>query len=480
MFNHFQFFITDKCCDDKGKLEEYCGEGISVKLDPFHAVQRVMRTVKMGDLPKPQRLQFIRDLRMVLRQEKDVSGGLKRQFPTTSAAKIIENIDRLLEEWKTTKISEDTRNELHKLKGHATCLENIPPKCGTYRNERLHKTLNQIFRNHGHLSLELAIAILTSHFCLRNRRILNNASPLVPANIALLDNLSPHIFNENLDGFGIAVHSENQAPFIFPLYEEDCNIPHKEVFEEVILVLEIEKSMMLNTIRRDKLEVILSEFHLIPKDCPQATELGCHSILTEFSLKIEAGPFKTTNVLLKHAFPKSKCLVQNEYLSQLANESNSLVILLSTSTSLPIQTLWPEKLKNTVPIYIFHDGEFYVACQQDPEEIVDTNILVEPDDAEKDENMEEDADVLLICNCGRGRQLSDACETVRCKCFGKGKGCNSKCRCNNCKNDKGIKKRKIRGQTVCCRCGLGGGKQEKKRCIDNNCKCFEEKKSCTG
>lgn len=129
--------ISDSCCKDRATIKEVFGEKVRVVLDSFHALQRVVRTVKKGDMIKEKkkgvRIMFFRKLRKVFRRKSDQ--GKERQEPTAEAQEIVANIDSLLSEF-SDHLRTETVKELEKLKKrHSACLANVPVKVGTQKNE---------------------------------------------------------------------------------------------------------------------------------------------------------------------------------------------------------------------------------------------------------------------------------------------------------------------------------------------------------
>ena len=110
-----------------------------IVLDTFHMLQRVVRSVKSGDLKqgknKGKRVLFFRKLRMLLRQENDQ--GKFRTQATPSAEEIEKNVNALLLEFGPF-LRKKTIIELKKMKTkHLQCLESVPCHVGTQKNEGL-------------------------------------------------------------------------------------------------------------------------------------------------------------------------------------------------------------------------------------------------------------------------------------------------------------------------------------------------------
>ena len=161
--NHKTLIIADNCCSIKGKLIEVFGNEINVKLDLFHAVQRL--TKKM---PKRHPLYSlcITDLRLIFRQPDDL--GYKRLKNTPNPVKIIDNLNKFIKKWSycdtngwvvlNENVLKEAKNlEIHINKG---CLSDIPPGFGTNRNERLHRHIKPHF-SRTRLGLPMALALMT-------------------------------------------------------------------------------------------------------------------------------------------------------------------------------------------------------------------------------------------------------------------------------------------------------------------------------
>ena len=91
--NHF---CIDNCCQSWHKLNSVF-DGVSIKLDPFHAIQRVVTNKpKKGGSEPLQKLgtQMLHDFKLILRHPTDL--GVKRSRPTPSASNIEKNIYNFL------------------------------------------------------------------------------------------------------------------------------------------------------------------------------------------------------------------------------------------------------------------------------------------------------------------------------------------------------------------------------------------------
>ena len=154
----------DDCCKLRNKVQKVFGNNVSVKLDLFHAVQRISRTlaIKCGLHHK-----CIQDLTHVFRANGDV--GKQRQSSTPEPEVMMSKMDAFAKKWESVRdikgvhvFSSDTVGAIQKLKKHisAGCLSNIPPGGGTNRNERFHHHINSILHR-SKVGILLAYALLT-------------------------------------------------------------------------------------------------------------------------------------------------------------------------------------------------------------------------------------------------------------------------------------------------------------------------------
>ena len=87
--------VTDNCCSWRGKIQQDFGSEMEVKLDLFHAVERVVRCI-------PKRHPFAycccQAFRLVVQDPSD--SGESHVLPTPSKDVILENIAKFLNTWK--------------------------------------------------------------------------------------------------------------------------------------------------------------------------------------------------------------------------------------------------------------------------------------------------------------------------------------------------------------------------------------------
>eukprot|EP00794_Sanderia_malayensis_P009384 gene9384-10373_t len=224
-----QYFVIDNCCKWENKIKELFGQNVKVKLDLFHALQRLTRTLEKSN---PYQNRICQDLRSIFRQEGD-----SRQFRTmaTPTAEVIEQkLLTILNSWESvqalldgksiinTKFKKAVENLLiHIRKG---CLSDIPVGLATGMNENLHKNLNKVFKGLK-MGPELAVSLLTMFFYIWNgRRICQEGKRCYKSIFALKSSSFNETHNEK-EKFGIGISSE-KITFDLPLteYGDDSSV----------------------------------------------------------------------------------------------------------------------------------------------------------------------------------------------------------------------------------------------------------------
>ena len=166
--------ILDNCCQWRPFLQSVFGNNVSIKLDLFHAVQRISRTLLRKERYYSQ---FLSELRMVFRRAGDVA--TRRTMPTPDTTAISENLNKFIERWMNmADLRSTTIKELNNLKKHIACLSNIPPGIGTNRNEALHRFLNPYFNSKTRLGVQTGYALLCVLFWLHNKKISSKATSI--------------------------------------------------------------------------------------------------------------------------------------------------------------------------------------------------------------------------------------------------------------------------------------------------------------
>lgn len=169
--NTLEIVCVDDCCHVANKYNSIFPNA-TVKLDLFHACQRVTRTFsRQNALHKD----VLKDFVQVFRQGNDLAE--RRQENTPDQEKIEKNINSFVDRWGNipySPLTETSYSEIENLRQHVRkgCLSGIPPGCGTERNEGLHRLLNRsMISGATRLSVELAIALLTILFYHHNQKI---------------------------------------------------------------------------------------------------------------------------------------------------------------------------------------------------------------------------------------------------------------------------------------------------------------------
>ena len=136
----------DNCCKWRQLLASYF-PNVSVKLDLFHAVQRITKKVS-----KRSRIfaELCKDYSLVFRDQRDQTN--ERKLSTPAPEEILRNLKNFITKRGSVKnssgrcvISKSIGKELKNIEWHVRkgCLSGIPPGCGTTRNERLHRELKK-------------------------------------------------------------------------------------------------------------------------------------------------------------------------------------------------------------------------------------------------------------------------------------------------------------------------------------------------
>ena len=117
----------DDCCKIRNKIHSVFGQNVSVKLDLFHATQRVTKTLCKAN---EQFYNCVQDLRLVFREDGD--SGKKRMSHTPEPAKMMHNIDTFQNKGNSV-FTAQTASAISNLKRHIQrgCLLGIPTWAGT-------------------------------------------------------------------------------------------------------------------------------------------------------------------------------------------------------------------------------------------------------------------------------------------------------------------------------------------------------------
>ena len=165
--NVIETIYIDNCCQWKKLLQKVFGVNVKVKLDIFHAVQRITRHMS-------KRHEFygqcVSDLRLAFRKKEDQ--GRKRTQSTPEPNEIASNLDEFIKKWRHINsdhgniLSSETIREVQKLKLHANkgCLSGIEVGGGTNRNEAFHRYIRNFFHK-SRLGILLAYALMMLIVC---------------------------------------------------------------------------------------------------------------------------------------------------------------------------------------------------------------------------------------------------------------------------------------------------------------------------
>lgn len=156
--------VVDDCCKVRSLYQSVFPD-VEVKLDLFHAVQRVTKTIpKRTELSK----QFSKEFGMIFRANGDC--GEVRNMPTPQIKVITENLENFLKRWRMCldqREMEKTVHEIQNLREHIRkgCLSDLNPGEGTEPNESIHHILNKsLLCGATTIGPELAMAILALIF----------------------------------------------------------------------------------------------------------------------------------------------------------------------------------------------------------------------------------------------------------------------------------------------------------------------------
>ena len=198
---------VDNCCHVRKKLQHIFGMDTVVKLDIFHAIQRITRAMS-----RKHALFHVcmNDFRMVFRHPTDI--GPKRTMNTPSSTVMLANIDNFVRKWENAEqngqkiLAPKVVRQLHALRLHIKndCLSNIEPGGGTNYNEALHRCINPHFNHAGRMGLPLAYAILTILLYAYNCKKNGCEESLSEEIIKMIE--AKGNFNKNPSPFGVVSH----------------------------------------------------------------------------------------------------------------------------------------------------------------------------------------------------------------------------------------------------------------------------------
>lgn len=151
----------DDCCKNRNKYEGIFPDA-EIKLDIFHASQRLLRTLKSGHFLLKTR--FGKEFGLIFRQNNNL--GERRTKDTPDNVGIEANFDIFLGKWKNVPslcLTLETLREVENLRAHIK--KGIPPEFGTDRNGQIQRLLKRsLLTGATRISVELAVALLTLLF----------------------------------------------------------------------------------------------------------------------------------------------------------------------------------------------------------------------------------------------------------------------------------------------------------------------------
>ena len=173
--NEIKKVHIDNCCQWQMLVCSVFGNETEIKLDIFHAIQRVAKTMSK----KHSLYSYcMNDLKLVFRQKEDQ--GDKRTKETPEVEELSRNLDQFLVKWKSQKdgdhhvLSAESIHEIDKLKIHAKkgCLSGIEVGGGTNCNEAFHRHINTFFHKSriGTLHAYALLMLVIFHFNNRDKK----------------------------------------------------------------------------------------------------------------------------------------------------------------------------------------------------------------------------------------------------------------------------------------------------------------------
>ncbi len=165
---------VDDCCKLRRQIQSVFGRTAIVRLDLFHATQRITRTLNRKCTLYTKCTQ---DLTLVFRTAGDSEKA--RSSPTPSPDIMLSNLNAFTNKWNIEKdvngldiFTSSTSQAIENLKQHVTygCLSEIPIGGGTNRNERFHHQINSVLHRNK-IRILMAYALLTIVIHAYNSRV---------------------------------------------------------------------------------------------------------------------------------------------------------------------------------------------------------------------------------------------------------------------------------------------------------------------
>ena len=286
---------VDDCCKLRNKIKSIFGNQTAIKLDIFHATQRVTKTL----LKRHNKFQScIADLQLVFREDGD--SGTRRTLNTPAPHVILRKMEAFEEKWINVAdqdnrkvFSTETKRAISNLKKHIMygCLSDIPPGCGTNRNERFHCHMNSLVRR-SRIGVLLAYALLSVVMYSHNSSAKIKGKTLVRPIIA-----SPQRYgrdNAHLPCFGISpkVRDQVREDDSFEADVSDCEIDLelvRSLYMASLNMFYLSKSLFTLNLSRLKESVTRFEPYQRQNVDEPVTSSGdtiIHGKLSEYGLRI--------------------------------------------------------------------------------------------------------------------------------------------------------------------------------------------------
>ena len=506
----------------------------TVHQDIWHATQRVKRaaTVKCskvvaadnGGNAKQWRRMFKTDFMKVFRADGDEDVSIPRSKTTPEADHMLKKYDQFVSKYiEGQKIPSSLLKELSNLRPHIAkrCLSGQPPKCGTNRNENIHKHANVFFNGRGNLSVQLFEALMDTFIYETNRRIAKVKQ--IDLNVAVLEDVKSKLevtFRCDNDlslmmDVGESVLSDNdvgitasnvkflcEARDVLASYgfsKNDiqellthgsfrCVLPH-QIDSSFNLLTEVVRQYKFQTCQTDDLLKVLldsAEYWLGVSWNPNEKLAFSEKLLNWIKENIEylmshvqhhpnVGNLSRVKDDLNHAKSLTTLiddvditagnLIESIVIKAFANVLGCPVLLFSSN---PI-------CQNTiiVPLEIKVNSVVCVGYTKDVSEKLNVYQLTRNRKSSK-------------CTCGwkQSQNRLQYCNTMSCSCFKNGLSCTDipVCYCYKKACAQYVKEDSMLKDSGPCKCGSSDLKGSSiKRCVPfSRCKCVLEKRSCNG
>lgn len=260
--------IVDDCCKVRAQYQVVLTEA-EVKLDLFHAVQRVTKSVPKGtEFSK----KFSKEFGNLFRANGDC--GTVRKLPTPSPQVIERNLDNFLKRWERFLNLHEMRgtvSEIERLRGHIRkgCLSGLEPGEGTEANESLHHTLNKtLLCGATTIGPELVIAILTLLFYGINCKIggkKHSGNSKITPFMPLLSREGDDLQNAGSTHFKLDSNQEHQLDNVWKFHDAGSvdNSTPDSVIESAIVVVDEIQDLRNETISELLLKNMLKLHHVL-------------------------------------------------------------------------------------------------------------------------------------------------------------------------------------------------------------------------